>query len=317
MLAQVNPRASNDPRASKDLLVTKDAHIDTSADKAKTTERLHLTTLGRGSRVVLVHGFTQTGRSWDEMASELVGEHEIVVVDLPGHGQSSAVHAGIESGARLLADAAGQGTYVGYSMGGRYCLRLALSFPHLVERLVLISTSPGIEDPAERAARKVSDDALAESLDPGGATSPSPPPTAADVPDERARLKSFLHTWLSRPLFSDLDPALARLESRLAENTCAGLASSLRLAGAGVTDPVWRRLGELRMPVLVVAGTRDHKYARIAARMVDEIGSGAQLALIDGAGHAAHLARHQEVARILRAFIESPAPAILGPCVCT
>ena len=44
-------------------------------------------------------------------------------------------------------------TYVGYSQGGRLCLQLALDRPESCDRLVLVSASPGIADPGERAAR--------------------------------------------------------------------------------------------------------------------------------------------------------------------
>lgn len=264
---------------------------------------------------MLVHGFTQTGRSWESVAAAMSARHEVIAVDLPGHGRSSAVHASVDAGVVRLASTGRHATYVGYSLGGRHCLRLGLSFPDLVERLVLISTSPGIEDASERAARRETDAALAESLDPVSRrrAATDPPGNVAEPPDDRARLRSFLRSWLAQPMFSNLDHALAQFENRLAENTCAGLASSLRLAGAGVTEPVWDRLGELRMPVLAIAGERDHKYARIAARMVDKIGPNARLALIDGAGHAPHLERPETVTALVLEFVERTAKAIPRP----
>ena len=64
-----------------------------------------------------------------------------------------------------LADAAGAADgpvdLVGYSMGGRMALRTAVDHPHLVRRLVLIGATPGIEDPADRAARAEQDRATA------------------------------------------------------------------------------------------------------------------------------------------------------------
>ncbi|MDQ2825560.1 MAG: alpha/beta fold hydrolase, partial [Actinomycetota bacterium] len=93
-------------------------------------------------RVVLVHGFTQTLRSWDPLAAVLADTFQIVRVDLPGHGASSEVRMGFAETAAAIGDAGGQATYVGYSMGGRLCLRLAADRPDLVQALVLVGASP-------------------------------------------------------------------------------------------------------------------------------------------------------------------------------
>ncbi|HEX6785940.1 MAG TPA: alpha/beta fold hydrolase, partial [Acidimicrobiales bacterium] len=115
---------------------------------------LHVERLGAGPRVVLVHGFTQTGRSWAPIAADLGRDHEVVLVDAPGHGGSSAGRADLTEGAALLGAAGGRATYVGYSMGGRLALHLALDHPDHVDALVLLGATAGIEDEEERAARR-------------------------------------------------------------------------------------------------------------------------------------------------------------------
>ena len=55
-------------------------------------------------------------------------------------------------------------------------------------------------------------------------------------------------------------------------NTAAGLASSLRLAGTGTQEPLWDRLGELTLPVLVVVGGRDTKFTDLGRRLVAGVG---------------------------------------------
>ncbi|HEV8297928.1 MAG TPA: alpha/beta fold hydrolase, partial [Acidimicrobiales bacterium] len=106
---------------------------------------LATTVVGQGPRVVLVHGFTQTSRCWGPFLDGLAAENRVVAVDAPGHGGSRAVAADVAESARLLGETAGEAIYVGYSMGGRIALRLALDRPELVRALVLIGTSPGIE----------------------------------------------------------------------------------------------------------------------------------------------------------------------------
>jgi 2-succinyl-6-hydroxy-2,4-cyclohexadiene-1-carboxylate synthase len=234
-------------------------------------------------RVVLVHGFTQTLATMEPLAGMLGDRFRVVRVDLPGHGGSAPPCVGFADAAALLGECAGRGAYVGYSLGGRLCLRLALDRPDLVEALVLVGASPGIADPAERAARVASDGEL-----------------AAEV--ERVGVERFLDRWLANPLFATLPPRLAGRGERLA-NTPEGLAASLRLHGTGAQEPLWDRLGDLRTPVLLIAGALDQKFAGLAERMAAAIGSSAEVALIPRAGHAAHLERPAEVAALVRDFL--------------
>jgi 2-succinyl-6-hydroxy-2,4-cyclohexadiene-1-carboxylate synthase len=240
---------------------------------------------GPGGPVVLVHGFTQTLASWDPLAARLAARRRVVRVDLPGHGGSAAVRAGFAETAELLGQAGGRAAYVGYSLGGRLCLRLALDRPDLVTRLVLIGASPGIADPAERQARRAADEALAREL-------------------ERDGVERFLRRWLAQPLFATLPPQRAGTAERLA-NTPAGLAASLRLHGAGTQQPLWSRLGSLRPPTLLLAGALDGKFAGTAGRMAAAIGAAARVALVPHAGHAAHLEQPDTVGDLVEGFLDA------------
>ena len=243
-------------------------------------DELHATISGSGPRLVLVHGFTQTGRSWAPIASQLTDHFEVVTVDAPGHGGSTGVETDLVGGAELLGATCGGATYVGYSMGGRLCLHLALARPELVERLVLVSATAGIEDAGERANRRTADDALATSL-------------------ERDGVDAFLDRWLAQPMFATLTDT--GLEDRR-RNVAAGLTSSLRLAGTGTQLPLWDRLSSLTMPVLVVAGALDTKFVAIAERMADAIPD-ATLAVLDDAGHTVHLERPEAFVDVLDGWL--------------
>jgi 2-succinyl-6-hydroxy-2,4-cyclohexadiene-1-carboxylate synthase len=234
-------------------------------------------------RVVLVHGFTQTLASWDALADALADTFQVIRVDLPGHGGSAAVEAGFAETAAAIGEAGGRATYVGYSMGGRLCLRLAVDRPDLVQSLVLVGASPGLADDAERAARRQADEALADEI-------------------ERQGTAAFLEKWLAQPLFATFTPTAEDLAARRA-NTSAGLATALRRLGTGVQEPLWSRLGELAMPVLAIAGQDDTRYAHVAEEMADAIGVNAQVVAIAGAGHTAHLERPAGFSRLLSAFL--------------
>jgi 2-succinyl-6-hydroxy-2,4-cyclohexadiene-1-carboxylate synthase len=238
---------------------------------------------GAGERVVLVHGFTRTLASMEPLASRLRGRHQVVSVDLPGHGGSPAPRSSFEAAAQLLGETGGRAAYVGYSLGGRLCLRLALDRPDLVRALVLIGASPGLDDPFERAARRKSDAELADEV-------------------ERVGVERFLERWLAQPLFATLPPERAGRAERLT-NTAANLAQSLRLHGTGAQQSLWDRLATLRPPVLLIAGAADAKFSALARRMATAVGPTAQIALIPDAGHAAHLERPDEAAALIRDFL--------------
>jgi 2-succinyl-6-hydroxy-2,4-cyclohexadiene-1-carboxylate synthase len=232
--------------------------------------------------LVLLHGFTQTGRSWRPLRHALAARYRAIAPDLPGHGEFAerrpASFAACDAYLRALASE--RFTLAGYSMGGRVALHAALSLGKRVERLVLIGASPGLADPAERAARAAEDAALADRV-------------------EAIGLEAFVREWGAQPLFAGMPRGIAEIVAadRL-RNTAAGLAAALRGLGTGVMPSLWERLGELAMPVELVVGERDEKFRAIAERMAPTLGD-ARLHVIRGAGHAAHLEAPDAVADVL------------------
>jgi 2-succinyl-6-hydroxy-2,4-cyclohexadiene-1-carboxylate synthase len=220
---------------------------------------------------VFVHGFTQGGSSWAPVSDLL--STSTIAPDVPGGRDFVAVAHALDAGA---------GTYVGYSQGGRLCLQLALDRPDAVQRLVLVSASPGIADPAERAARRDADELLAQEI-------------------ERDGVDAFLERWLAQPLFATLPAERARLAERRAQNTVERLTSQLRVLGQGSQPSNWERLGELHVPVLLIVGALDVKYVDVAQRMAERI-TDARVEVIDGAGHACHLEQPERVAHLLASW---------------
>lgn len=235
--------------------------------------------------VVLLHGFTQTAQSWPRTIVDRLEAtgRTVVAVDAPGHGTSADVRTGLVDSAIELAGEHGLADWVGYSMGGRLALHLAVHRPEAVDRLVLIGATPGVEDDDERAARRRADDELADDI-------------------ERDGVDAFLDRWLAKPLFATLHHDAAALDSRRT-NTAAGLASSLRSMGTGVQQPLWDRLAQISARTLLLAGELDEKFTDIAERMRDVMGGNATFTPIAGAGHAVHLECPDEVAERIAAFL--------------
>jgi 2-succinyl-6-hydroxy-2,4-cyclohexadiene-1-carboxylate synthase len=247
-------------------------------------DQLPCTIAGQGSRVVLVHGFTQTKGCWGPFLDALSDAYEVVAVDAPGHGDAVGAALDLAEGTGRVGATGGRASYIGYSMGGRYALRLALDRPDLVDALVLIGASPGIADPEERAARRRADEQLAARI-------------------EAIGMEAFVDEWLRLPLFATLPPERAFREERL-RNTAAGLASSLRHAGTGAQEPLWGRLGALDVPTLLVAGAHDDKFTGIARAMAERIPT-ATVAIISGAGHSAHLEEPEATEAVVRSWLRS------------
>jgi 2-succinyl-6-hydroxy-2,4-cyclohexadiene-1-carboxylate synthase len=204
--------------------------------------------------VILLHGFGATRRAWDGVVAALDRErYRPLALDLRGHGDAPE-DAGPVSFAGCVADVLAQSperfTLCGYSMGGRVALHVALAAPERVARLVLVASTAGIDVERQRAERRRADHALADQL-------------------ERGSYDQFIERWRAQPLFAGDPPAvaaLAREDQR--RNRPAALAAVLRGIGTGEMAPLWSRLGELTMPVTVIAGERDQKFRALGERMV-------------------------------------------------
>ena len=225
--------------------------------------------------IVFVQGFTQTAGAWQHTVEGLPHREDAVCFDqLPiGPTFTATAHA--------IGEHAGPGVYVGYSMGGRLCLRLALDRPDVVRGLVLVSASPGLRTDAERETRIAADEAL-----------------AVDI--ERDGVDAFLDRWLAQPMFASIPAGRSGIDERRRLRP-EYLTACLRVLGTGAMEPLWDRLPDLEMPVLTVTGTRDAKFDAIGREMGAAIGTNAASLRVDG-GHALLLERPAELRDAVVAF---------------
>jgi 2-succinyl-6-hydroxy-2,4-cyclohexadiene-1-carboxylate synthase len=182
---------------------------------------------------------------------------------------------------------------LGYSLGARIALRLAVVHPDAVRRLVLESPSAGLASETERRARRVADEDRAVML-------------------EREGIEAFVDEWEREPVFASyaaLPPArVARLLSERLRNRPAGLAASLRGAGQGSMEPLHDRLGGIRMPTLVITGALDPVGRARAEAVADGI-TGARLETVTEAGHAPHLETPTIFRNLVTAFLQEETAA--------
>ncbi|NJD30930.1 MAG: alpha/beta fold hydrolase, partial [Gammaproteobacteria bacterium] len=214
----------------------------------------------------------------------------------PGHGRptgnaANGCYAFEDCLADLAAtlDAAGHERVhcLGYSMGARLALGFAVRYPARVASLVLLGARAGIADDGEREARRRADAALARRIETEGG-------------------ESFVDEWMAQPLFASqqrLGPGfLERMRRERLQNQAAELAASLRGCGPGAQPPLFADLPDVKVPVLLVAGALDAQFVDTARDLARRLPS-AEVCIIEGAGHAAHLEEPDAFACVVRDFL--------------
>ncbi|MDX2075975.1 MAG: 2-succinyl-6-hydroxy-2,4-cyclohexadiene-1-carboxylate synthase [bacterium] len=248
---------------------------------------------GIGAPVLILHGFTGDGASFIGNLPHLINNYRLIAPDLLGHGITESpqdpARYRIEN---AVADLASLLDYLkitscpvlGYSMGGRLALALAIFHPERVSKLILESSSAGLELAQERLARITSDESLAERIITGG-------------------IESFVAEWENLPLWKTQSPALReKLRENRLKNNPLGLANSLRGMGTGAQPSFWDKLGALAMPTLLITGAEDDKFTRIAHQMGEKIPD-VRIETIPNAGHTVHLEAPEAYQHIVADFL--------------
>ncbi|MFC4619597.1 2-succinyl-6-hydroxy-2,4-cyclohexadiene-1-carboxylate synthase [Camelliibacillus cellulosilyticus] len=247
---------------------------------------------GSGQPLLLLHGFTGSKATWAPFLDRWSQRYQTIAVDLVGHGETEAPDAvdlyTMEAAANQLASLlshlkVSKAHVLGYSMGGRLALYLAIYRPELVANVLLESASPGLSAAGDRFDRIRRDEALADSIIADG-------------------VAAFVRQWEKQPLFASQSslPAEAklRLEKERLSQTPLGLANSLRGMGTGRQPSLWEKLNICRSPVWLVAGELDTKFTEIADRMAERLPN-AEKIIVKGAGHAVHLEKPEIFGKIV------------------
>jgi 2-succinyl-6-hydroxy-2,4-cyclohexadiene-1-carboxylate synthase len=241
-------------------------------------DRLHFTAYGNPAHppLLLLHGFLGDRHDFATVIPDLQTQFYCLSVDLPGHGQTRfAGDYGMANTAQLVIHLLdelqlAQVQLVGYSMGGRLALYLALQFPLRFPAPIIESASPGLPTAPERTARCQQDQALADRL--------------------LANFPQFLEDWYAQPLFHTLrhHPNFAVMQQRRLRNDPLELAKSLRQMGLGSQPNLWDALPQHQQPLLLLVGEHDRKFVTINQAMANLCPT-AELAVIPAAGHNVHI----------------------------
>ncbi|QAS53876.1 2-succinyl-6-hydroxy-2,4-cyclohexadiene-1-carboxylate synthase [Halobacillus litoralis] len=248
---------------------------------------------GEGPALLMLHGFTGSAATFNLFLENMNHDYRVLKVELPGHSRTGSV--GVVTMEQFCCDLAAildqmnldKVTLMGYSLGGRTALSFAILYPHLVERLILESASPGLATIEERQVRQANDQKLVEQLQKDG-------------------IEKFVSFWENIPLFESqvLLPEQEKetLKRERLNQDPVGLSESLRGMGTGVQTSWWNHLSSLEIEVMLITGAKDSKFQSINRRMEVLLSYGSWIE-VEGAGHTVHLEKPQIFAKIVDSFM--------------
>jgi 3-oxoadipate enol-lactonase len=247
---------------------------------------------GEGPAVALVHAGVADSRMWEPQLGALSARHTVLRVDLPGFGRSPLEGTEISNrnAVRNALDGAGidRAALVGVSLGGATALELALESPERVTALVLVGTGLAGHEWSDQVEAFGAEEE--EALGRG---------------DLDAAITANLQMWLAGPRRSldAIDPSVRERVAEMQRDAFVLQKGHDDLRVVRLDPPPSQRLGEVRVPTLIVTGDEDVKdIHEIADKLHAEI-PGAQRATIADAAHLPNLERPEEFNRIVLDFL--------------
>lgn len=261
--------------------------------------RYHYELFGQNDDIpplLLLHGFTGDGTTWEPLCKQLEEERQCIVLDIIGHGRTESPEDGKYYNINQVAYHLEQLLnalhiekidLLGYSMGGRLALTFAVHYPERVHKLILESASPGLKTEAERSARRLQDEKLAQFILEQG-------------------VQAFVQYWEGISLFRTQQSLPSykkdKIRKQRLQNTATGLANSLLFMGTGTQPSLWSKMDKLPMEVLFITGKLDEKFCKIANKMC-EITPKGQNIVVSRCGHAIHVEDCEKFDTIVSEFL--------------
>lgn len=248
----------------------------------------------KNTPLVFLHGFMGSMESWNKITPQF--NFPIVLIDLPGHGQSHFKDIDNYSFTEWIDDfkfildklSINRINLYGYSMGGRLALSFACEYPQMVTRLILESTTAGIIDETG-CEKRISEDLL----------------KMAEINKDYL---GFVKKWSHNQLFinqkkRNLSGWEAQQKIRLEQNK-AQLSLSLQFLGTGKMSPLWDKIKKLQSSVILITGSEDSKYCRIAIECLQKIPD-CKWVNISNCGHNVHLEQSTQFVESIKSFLQS------------
>ena len=233
--------------------------------------------------LTFIHGFMGHPSDWDEVRAALP-EFETKALEIRSAADwRSSVD-------RLSGSIPDQSVVVGYSMGARLALGIALDSPQRCVGLVFVSGNPGLETAAAHEQRWEADQNVAKQLEQLDSES----------------LEPFLERWYQANVFASLPQGIRRDQiARKRKLFSPDWPKILRTHSVSRQPDYWSRLKQLSIPTAVVAGELDEKYREIAVRFEGEVRSGqVSKTIVPNCGHIVHREQPAALVRVIRDLAE-------------
>jgi 2-succinyl-6-hydroxy-2,4-cyclohexadiene-1-carboxylate synthase len=260
--------------------------------------KYHIEEKGKGVPLLLFHGFTGDSRTWEPFYQQWSIHSRLVAIDIIGHGKSDSPQeierydllSVVKDIKKILAQMGIDKTDIlGYSMGGRLALSFAVLYPEFVRKLILESSSPGLELETERENRRRQDEKLGECILEQG-------------------IEKFVDYWENIPLFVTQKGLPQSVQSTIKEqrltNCAIGLHNSLAGMGTGAQPSWWQQLYKLEAETLLLTGRQDEKFCLIAEKMAASI-KNCEWLKVDNCGHAIHVENPDIFGTIVKRFLSN------------
>tara|TARA_B100000029_G_scaffold155049_1_gene150400 strand:- start:602 stop:1480 length:879 start_codon:yes stop_codon:yes gene_type:complete len=265
--------------------------VDTSSHK-----RVFAEERGSGAGIFLLHGLGGTGRSLATSFSGLERDFSLLSIDSIGHGRSVSPVSPLDYSPNLLVsqflevlDAFDHETVhvLGYGMGARLALCMAVLFPERLVSSILIAPVLGLTDSDSGEGRRHQDSDKARRIKEGD-------------------LKTFQEVLLSEP-----EAKVPNLEeskrskggdSQWLKRSPIGIANSLLALGPGCDLVSREDLQNIRVPMFLLSGDKDHDAVKTAKFLTNYLPV-SQNYLLEGCGRAAHVEQNGTVTHLCREFL--------------
>jgi len=253
---------------------------------------------GEGFPLVLFHGFTGDSTTWKPFYFKWSNDRQLVSIDIIGHGKSDSPEdvkrydmlSVIGDIKRVLEKLnLTKVDMLGYSMGGRLALSFAVQYPDFIRKLILESSSPGLETEEERWDRRKGDEKLCHYIEENG-------------------IAQFVDYWENIPLFATQknlsEEKQEEIKQQRLQNNQVGLCNSLKGMGTGSQASWWEHLQTFLIETLLLTGTLDEKFCSIAQQM-EKLMPNAKWIQVEGSGHAIHVEHPEKFGTIVSGFLKN------------
>jgi pimeloyl-ACP methyl ester carboxylesterase len=245
---------------------------------------------GSGPDVVLLHPFPSTHEYWQKVAPHLESRYRLIMPDLRGHGQSgvgegpATMRKQADDVVRICdATGVGRAVFIGCSIGCYVIFEIWRQARERVRSMVLTNTKSGSDTDAARAQR------LQMATDVGERG----PDHAVD-----AMLAKVVGETTKR----NRPDVVSAVRETMNRSTAAGIAAVQR--GMAERPDSTPTLATITVPTLVIGGEEDTLCPREEMERIAGGIRGAELKMVQGAGHFCAMERPEEVASLLRGFLD-------------